>query len=493
MKAFSFGPAPPIICLVSFDIPFTSRAIFRAELRHVCFWAIVWGSLNGPFCSYVAIQALDASDLIAALIGAAMAFANLLAPWWLRLAHRGQPRRVLSAALAATSLVLLSFALTPWCSRFAPDAFPPWFLKLTSPIEPVTAVVFAMQIVLGWIAIQAANSIRTTIWKTNYPAYARGRVLARFAVWQLIIGSLWVALIGVYFDGHLTVPDGRGGVLLHIDLSWLPRAGEHDAYGLFFPLAAVAGVASLLLFQKVKIRGRSEGDPLDPTGALLDGPAPEPSYALPGWLATRLDVLRAGIAQSYGILRHDSSFRRYMFWMFLSGSAVMMVQVPFVFILKDKFDVSYAKAAVVLTFLPQVALVAFTPLFGRLFDRWGLFHFRSVQMSLWVISRLVLTVAVWQVWMPLVFVAMTLMGVALAGGRLAWQLGHMHFSDRANDSVYLGIHQSLTGIRGLIMPFAGALLYRYVLDWHIIWISSVMLVFSVAGYARLHREQTLTA
>ncbi len=475
-----------------FDIPYTSRAIFRAEVRHVCFWAIVWGSFNGPFCSYVAIQALDASDLIAALIGAAMAFANLLAPWWLRLASEGQPRRVLSAALAASALVLLTFALTPLCDRFPADTFPAWFLTLTSPRAPVTAVVFATQVILGWIAIQAANSIRTTIWKTNYPAHVRGRVLARFAVWQLIIGSVWVAIIGVYFDGHLTLPDGRGGTLFNIDLSRLARAGEPDAYGLFFPLAALAGVVSLILFQRVRIRGRAVGAPKDPTTTLLDGPAPEPSYALPGWLATRLDVLRAGFAQSYGILLHDRSFRRYMFWMFVSGSSVMMVQVPFVFILKDKFDVSYASAALVLTFIPQVAVVAFTPLFGRLFDRWGLFHFRSVQMSIWVISRMVLAVAVWQVSMPLILVAMTLMGVALAGGRLAWQLGHMHFSDRANDAVYLGIHQSLTGIRGLIMPFTGALLYRYVLDWHIIWITGIMLACSVVGYARLHRERPLS-
>ncbi len=43
-------------------------------------------------------------------------------------------------------------------------------------------------------------------------------------------------------------------------------------------------------------------------------------------------------------------------------------------------------------------------------------------------------------------------------GRLSWQLGHMSFARVQDDAIYMGLHQALTGVRGLIMPLVGALL-----------------------------------
>ncbi|MCG3138461.1 MAG: hypothetical protein HJJLKODD_02326 [Phycisphaerae bacterium] len=52
----------------------------------------------------------------------------------------------------------------------------------------------------------------------------------------------------------------------------------------------------------------------------------------------------------------------------------------------------------------------------------------------------------------------------------------MSFSNSAKDSIYLSIHQTLTGIRGLIMPFIGVLLYQIPwIGWRVIALNALML------------------
>ena len=51
-------------------------------------------------------------------------------------------------------------------------------------------------------------------------------------------------------------------------------------------------------------------------------------------------------------------------------------------------------------------------------------------------------------------------GVAFGGGVLAWNLGHHDFSNVSASPAYMGVHVTLTGIRGLIAPSLGVFLYE---------------------------------
>ncbi len=50
-------------------------------------------------------------------------------------------------------------------------------------------------------------------------------------------------------------------------------------------------------------------------------------------------------------------------------------------------------------------------------------------------------------------------GIVNGGGSLAWQLGHNDFAPRDQLSTYMGIHVTLTGVRGAFAPFLGMALY----------------------------------
>ncbi len=469
------------------EVPLSSRAIFRHEFRHMLFWGVVWGSLNGGFCGYIALSRFGASDLLVSIIAAAMAFANLFAVWWAELATRLPKKRLMTASLTLVSLLLWSVLLTPSCDALWTADQPRWVTTLIASVNPLSAMVFTAQIVCLWVAVQGANTFRTSIWRYNYPDLFRGRILARFAIWQMLIGTSWVAATGAYLDGRFALEIGSWRMAL--DLRWMGGAGDDSAYSRIFAIAGIAGVLALLCYRHVKVRVRSDQRPAPLDLSDRSGTAAlEPSYATPGWFATRFGALHTGVAQALRTLAADAAFRRYMAWMFLSGSAVMMIHVPLVIIFKQVFAISYLQAAGLLTVVPQVVVVVLTPLWARLFDRWSLYYFRAIQIGLWAVSRFLLAYGVYRTSLPWVVAATAFSGAALAGGGFAWQLGHMSFSKPSNDSTYLGIHQTLTGFRGLTMPFLGAILYRHVCGWHLIWISGVLLVISVGGYWRMHRE-----
>jgi hypothetical protein len=51
------------------------------------------------------------------------------------------------------------------------------------------------------------------------------------------------------------------------------------------------------------------------------------------------------------------------------------------------------------------------------------------------------------------------LGIAIGGGMLGWNLGHNDFAPEERVGDYLGLHVSLTGLRGLIAPLIGVWCY----------------------------------
>ena len=96
---------------------------------------------------------------------------------------------------------------------------------------------------------------------------------------------------------------------------------------------------------------------------------------------------------------------------------------------------------------------------GALLDRVHVAQFRARQSLLWVVA-LILTM-LGAVLGSILWLAISriVMGIARGGGSLAWQLGHNDFAKPDQLSAYMGIHVTLTGVRGAIAPLSGMLLY----------------------------------
>ena len=60
----------------------------------------------------------------------------------------------------------------------------------------------------------------------------------------------------------------------------------------------------------------------------------------------------------------------------------------------------------------------------------------------------------------LLWVAAILYGVGYAGAQLGWNLGHNDFASLGQAQHYMGVHVTLTGVRGLIAPPLGMICYE---------------------------------
>jgi hypothetical protein len=72
-----------------------------------------------------------------------------------------------------------------------------------------------------------------------------------------------------------------------------------------------------------------------------------------------------------------------------------------------------------------------------------------------LLALAVLLHTLWLVWPGAV-----LMGISLAAGSLGWSLGHNDFAPRGEETRYMALHVTLTGLRGLIAPTVAVLAYH---------------------------------
>jgi len=88
-----------------------------------------------------------------------------------------------------------------------------------------------------------------------------------------------------------------------------------------------------------------------------------------------------------------------------------------------------------------------------------------------------------------------LLGAAQAGANLGWNLGHNDFASIGRAQHYMGVHVTLTGLRGGLAPPAGVLAYMALEHWHAGW-GEYALVLPVAltaagalGFNRMRAAQ----
>jgi hypothetical protein len=255
----------------------------------------------------------------------------------------------------------------------------------------------------------------------NYPRAVRAQATGRFVMLASIILAVWPIVVGPLLDA-----DAR-----------LFRA--------VYPLSALIGAVGVLSFWQIRVRGerRLLKDERQPEAADAPlQPSGKPHNAL-------------------SVLRHDRDFRSYMMWQFLAGVGNMAGGTAFaLFVIEHLKDLPSENTQGMLlnATIPLGLAVASLSWWARRLDGLHITRFRVIHGQTWIINQTLNGLAAWSAWLPLMYLASASQGVMRGGGMLAWQLGHNDFADRRLTALYMGIHQALTGVRGIFAPFAGALL-----------------------------------
>lgn len=390
--------------------------------------ATIEGSILAVFAKHAFSGAVGSWQLnmLVGLIGAAAELANILSFFWSGLSQGKSKKPLIAGMLCMMMACAMLIALIPSGEVAGPAGL--WMLL---------AIALAARVCWsGYI------TLRPTIWRANYPAHERTRVVG-------LISSVEVAVIAVV------------GGLLSFLLDHYP-----DAFRIFIPAAGLVGILGVLMLTRLPIRKEAQ---------LLATERGHKDATMKPWQGP-LVVLR--------VLRQDRWYAQFMLWMFVLGFANLMVTPTLVISLKEELAFTQFQSVLVVSSVPLIVTLFSIPLWRAFLDRSHVVHFRAIHGWVFVVASCFYTIGAITDLAAWYFVGAICMGVGFGGGSMAWNLGHVDFARPSETSRYMATHVTLNGVRGLLAPIAVTASYEALKgagkDAHL-WVQAAGLVLSVIG------------
>ena len=384
-------------------LPLTAEAAFRREIAPWALLGLTLGLVEGATAAVLIKKTFaDAADpwivnFAVAFVSGAPALSNVVSFVWANMAH-GRARIGLMVGLQACFAILVGLL------GAAPRA-------LGGLAFAVVSILVARVVWTGLLTVRAA------VWSANYPRTAIGRYTGRIVIVSSLSVSAAAAMAAWTLDRQF------------MDSRWLFGAG------------AAAGLLAAWLYRAARVRREF---------ALLAEENAAVGRAEPFSLRMLLEILRK-----------DPHFREYMFWMGIYGGGNLMLTSQLVVIFSEQLRLAPGLQIALLSVVPLGTLPLFVPFWARLFDQGHIVEYRARQGWSLVLAVATLTCATWLGWVPLLWVGALLLGAAYAGANLGWNLGHNDFASVGRAQHYMGVHVTLTGVRGAIGPPAGILIYQW--------------------------------
>lgn len=385
-------------------VPPLTRANYRRELIAAAFlpWSIaaVEGGVIGVILKNYFEGRADPT-LINWCVNIAVAapnFANILSFVFVRLSHGRHKVRSVNILQITAAVLIAALSQCP---------------RTTAGLVLMTALAVAARVALAGIV-----TLRSSIWRANFPWHARASLTARIATVHTLLISVSGAILAVLMEYA----------------EWSLR--------LYIPLAAALGLVGVRSWSRVRVRRHRALLRAERTAPRSEGPSFNP------------------LAMA-GLLWRDRAFAAYMVCQFLAGFGNLMIQPLVVLLAKDRFGMGYFEGALVAHVIPVVIMPVLMRPWAALLDRWHVVTYRAVHTWIFVVMTLCLFGGASMGWVWLMYAASVVRGIAFAGGAIAWNLGHNDFAKDHNAAQYMAVHVTLTGVRGLLSPLAGLPVYLW--------------------------------
>lgn len=436
-------------------LPFLTRHSFVAEFRHLSAWSFVAGLVEGQFAGVVAAKSFNASELLIAIASATPMVANLSSLAW-GLLCTGRPKIPLLVFCAIG--VATSIAAVGLIPPGTPGALP-----------------FVIVMAVAQVMLVGVVTIRTAIWKANYPVSLRGQITARLQRLRMMISVIAVLVAAEISD-------------------WDPTA-----YRILFPAGAALGVIGIFFARRIRIRREktevNRWTHHGPTSASDQSAIDANRWVRPAVLGL--------FKQMYRVLTSDRRFAVYCIAQFLLGFGnLMTIAVVISLITRDlplDDDSGYWVGTALVVAIPNLLVMISVTRWGALFDRVGVLRMRMWNVACWLASLIfgcfaclviVYRDRIGTSFLPIAVVLLGFRaigyGLGMGGGALAWNLGHLHFAKPEQAEIYMGIHVTLTGVRGLTAPLLGIWLWNTI-GWPVWIVAIVLTLLSEIAFGSLAR------
>ena len=417
-----------------------AASLVPRELLSWSLVAVAMGALEGGLLGVIvktqfsAVASPVLVNVAVAIVAGAASFTNLLSFFFAARAMGRGKVQLLARLMVVISVCLFAMTLTR--------------------VSAAGLLVFTVLTVVGMAAWSGILTIRSVVWRSNYPRRWRGHVTARISQLAALLTAGFGMLVGV----GIQVSDG--------------------AWRLLFPAAALCALGGSLVYRRSRVRRHRR--------LLL---AVQSSAASQGG---RLRFRSMG-----GILRANRDFRNYMLGMMVFGSGNLMVVAMLVVLMNDQLGLDRLRQVLITSSLPILVLCLSVRGWARVLEDRHIISYRAVHSWTFVAANAFFAMAFMGGVPQLLWVGAVLLGLAWGGGHLGWNLGHNDFADDSDSSLYMATHVWLTGLRGLIMPVLGVVFIQF-LEWfspgHGAYAMLLPFGLTLAGWSwfiRLHRDLKL--
>jgi MFS family permease len=314
------------------------------------------------------------------------------------------------------------------------------------PLNTAGLVMITSLVLLARVCWSGIVTVRPSIWRTNYPRHVRAKIVGRFAAAQVVTVAVVGLATGILMDAY-------------------PNAFRYVA-----PLGAVMAVWACVLLKRVPVRGEA---------AELRSVANTP---------------RPGFFDMFTLIFADRVFSTFQLWMFVLGLGNLMLTYLLITVLNEQFHQGYFVSILITVGLIQLAVPVFIPMWARLLDRSHVVLFRSIHSWSFVVAMVVLALGSFLHRIELLMLGAVLQAVGLAGGSIAWNIGHHDFAPPSQTSRYMALHVTLNGVRGLLAPLMAWHGYEWLRGrtqtpgaWMFL-VSALVCIIGAVGFVSLRRR-----
>jgi len=414
-------------------LPAAAQRAFRYEQFSELTLPVAFTLLEGGLVGVIAAKIYQVSPVVLAVITAAPMFGNLSSFFWSQLANARTKVRFANVVQILTICCVLAIALAP--------------------VNDAGVWLLVLGMVLSRLLITGIITVRSIVWSLNYARAVRARTTGRLQIITSLVTVVVSSAVGPLLDAN---PDS---------FRWVYLGG------------ALFGAVGVYFFSRVNVIGEARQRVLERRAARSVG-----------------TEARFGF---FEILKRDRNYASYQLYQFTAGAANMIIEAPLVYLVTRQLDASYTVSIALTMVIPFAVSVITLPVWAAYLDRVHVTEFRARQSVLWVVSQALLWFGAFTGSLIWIAASRLVLGIARGGGALAWQLGHNDFSDQQSLGAYMGVHVTLTGIRGATMPFLGILLYLGVdfadirlpgIGAGLFLLAALLSVISWGGFRRLHRR-----
>ncbi len=284
---------------------------------------------------------------------------------------------------------------------------------------------FALGTVMAYVCAAGVAPLYLSIYERNYREKNRGSLFAKNYFLRIISSIVFAWL---------------GGLLLKWRL---------DLFPIIFIVYAICFASSALLVKKM------------------------PEVCISG-------TQRSHPWHSLRYVKEDLRFRwTLVSWMLLGFANLSMFPMRTEYLANRSYlNLPEDQVALYSAVIPNLARLAFNPLWGRLFDRMDFFNLRIILNAGFMLGFLSFFAASSPDDHLGLVIGGALFGIANAGADVVWNLWVTKVAPPDRTAAYMSIHAFLTGIRGVAAPLLAFSLTNSVPIAHMAWFSASLVVLA---------------